>query len=135
MNKRIVILVVLCLLGGCLYAQNGNKRERKKNMVVKEWNTRAGTTTPVLDHMTTYDGQGRKIEEIEYASYGQKSRVVYEYTGNSTKPSREIVYNEKNKVVRIKKFEYDEHGNKTRQLNYKPNGKLETIKTFEYITQ
>ena len=36
-------------------------------------------------------------------------------------------------MVRIKKFEYNEDGTKKRQLNYYPNGKLESVKTFEVI--
>ena len=126
-------MLALCLLGGSLSAQSA--KHEKKNLVVKEWNVRSGTSTPVLDHVTTYDSLGRKIEEIEYASYGQKNREVYEYQGSSRRVSRVIIYDDKNKVKRIKKYEYDSHGNKTRQLNYKPNGKLETTKTFEYSYQ
>lgn len=133
MNKRIVILLVACLVGGCLWAQNGpGKRERKKNLVVKEWNTKAGSKTPYLDNMVTYDKLGRKIEEIEYASYGQKKRTVYEYEGTNTKCSRQIEYDDKNHVNRIKKFEYNKDGTRRVQYNYKPNGKLESTKTFEY---
>jgi hypothetical protein len=35
--------------------------------------------------------------------------------------------------VRIRKCEYDEDGAKVRQLNYYPTGKLESVKTFEYV--
>lgn len=133
MNKRIAILLIVSLIGGCAWAQDKNtKRERKKNLVVKEWNTKAGTKTPYLDNMVTYDEQGRKIEEIEYASYGQKKRTVYKYEGSSTKCVRQEEYDDKNHVVRIKKFEYNEDGTKKRQYNYKPNGKLESTKDFEY---
>ena len=41
-------------------------------------------------------------------------------------------YDDKNHVSRIKKFEYNEDGTKKAQYNYKPNGKLESTKTFEY---
>jgi len=133
MHKKIVLLLVLCLIGcTSLFAQSA-KKEKKKNLVIKEWNVRSGTSTPVLDHVTTYDSLGRKVEETEYASYGQKSREVFEYQGTSTKVNRVIIYNEKNKVVRIKKYEYDAEGRRTRQFNYSPNGKLVTTKTFEYI--
>ena len=47
------------------------KRERHKNLVVKEWNKDAKGNNGWLDHVTRYDDQGRKIEEIEYATYGQ----------------------------------------------------------------
>ena len=100
------------------------KRENRKGMVLKEWNTPNGDKRAFLDRKTTYDALGRKIEEVEYASYGQKWRVVSEYPDNSDITA---------KVVRIRKFEYNEDGSKKRQLNYYPNGKLESVKTFEYV--
>ncbi|MBQ4376811.1 MAG: hypothetical protein II793_03850 [Bacteroidales bacterium] len=133
MKKQILILMALCLLCGTLCAQEKTtKRERKKNLVVKEWNTRAGSTTPYLDNMVTYDELGRKIEEIEYASYGQKKRTTYAYDGTSTKCKEQVEYDDKNKPVRIKQFEYNDDGTRKTQKNYKPNGKLESTKTFEY---
>lgn len=114
------------------------KRENRRGMTVKEWNTPAGSKQAFLDHVTTYDSLGRKIEEIEYASYGQKSRVVSEYPPNSdvtAKVLREIEYNDRDRVVRIRKFEYDADGSKKRQLNYYPNGKLESVKEYEYIAK
>lgn len=112
------------------------KRQKRKGLTVKEWNTMAGTKQAFLDHVTTYDSVGRKIEEIEYASYGQKSRVVSEYvdpTDPASKVLREIEYNDRDKVVRIRKFEYNEDGSKKRQYNYYPNGKLESVKEYELI--
>lgn len=133
MKKFIILFLVLSFIGGSVFAQDkSTKRERKKNLVVKEWNTKAGSSTPFLDNMVTYDEHGRKIEEIEYASYGQKKRTVYEYDGSSTKCSRQIEYDDKNHVSRIKKFEYNDDGTKKVQYNYKPNGKLESTKRFEY---
>ena len=133
MKKQIILLTVLTLIAGNLWAQDKtDKRERKKNLVVKEWNTRSGSSTPYLDNMVTYDALGRKIEEIEYASYGQKSRTTYRYEGSSNKCVEQVEYNEKNKPKRIKQFEYNEDGTRKTQKNYKPNGKLESTKTFEY---
>lgn len=119
-------------LTGSVQAQTDSKRERKKNLVVKEWNTRAGSTTPYLDNIVTYDKLGRKVEEIEYASYGQKKRTTYSYEGTSTKCKEQVEYNDRNKVVRVKQFEYNADGTKKRQLNYSPSGKLESTKVFEY---
>ncbi len=133
MNRHIALILTLCLLGGSLWAQDQpNKRERKKNLVVKEWNLRAGSRTPYLDNVVTYDEQGRKIEEIEYASYGQKKRVIYEYEGQSTKCKRQIERDDKDRVARIKVFEYNDDGTRKKQYNYYPNGKLESTKDFEY---
>ena len=112
------------------------KRQKRKGLTIKEWNTMSGTKQAFLDHVTTYDSLGRKIEEIEYASYGQKSRVVSEYvdpTDPASKVLREIEYNDRDKVVRIRKFEYNEDGSKKRQYNYYPNGKLESVKEYELI--
>lgn len=139
--KRITLLIIMLVLGLCTFAQSVSegtvvKRERRRGMTVKEWNTLTGSKQAFLDHVTTYDSLGRKIEEIEYASYGQKLRVVSEYpagSGVTAKVSREIEYNDRNKVVRIRKFEYYDDGTKKRQLNYYPNGKLESVKVFEYI--
>ncbi len=133
MKRNIILILAVTLLCGAASAQDTpSKRERKRNLTVKEWNLRAGSKTPYLDNVVTYDDQGRKIEEIEYASYGQKKRTVYEYVGNSTQCSRQIEYDDKNHVVRIKKFEYNEDGTRARQYNYRPNGTLESTKTFEY---
>ena len=112
------------------------KRQKRKGLTIKEWNTQNGSKQAFLDHVTTYDSLGRKIEEIEYASYGQKSRVVCEYVDPldpASKVLREIEYNDRDKVTRIKKYEYNDDGSKKRQLNYFPNGKLESVKEYELI--
>ena len=139
--KRLVVLLMFCVIGLGAMAQSVSestiqKRENRKGMVLKEWNTAAGDKRAFLDRVTTYEELGRKIEEIEYASYGQKWRVVSEYHANSditAKVVREIEYNDRDKVVRIRKFEYNEDGSKKCQKNYYPNGKLESVKTFEYV--
>ena len=137
--KKLLILMAFCSLSFVTFAQSVsestiNKRENRRGMVLKEWNTAAGDKRAFLDRVTTYDEYGRKIEEIEYASYGQKWRIVFEYPKDSditAKVVREIEYNDRDKVSRIRKFEYDEDGAKVRQLNYYPNGKLESVKTFD----
>ena len=135
----MILALVAITVGGFAQAVSEStviKRENRKGMTIKEWNTMAGSKRAFLDRVTTYDELGRKIEEIEYASYGQKWRVVSEYPENSditAKVTREIEYNDRDKVVRIRKFEYNEDGTKKRQLNYYPNGKLESVKTFETV--
>lgn len=136
-----ILLLMLGLMSVTAFSQTVSestvqKRENRRGMTVKEWNTPSGSKQAFLDHVTSYDSLGRKIEEIEYASYGQKSRVVSEYPAGSdvtAKVTREIEYNDRDRVVRIRKFEYYPDGTKKRQLNYYPNGKLESVKEFEYI--
>ena len=139
--KKLLITLAFVALGCGVMAQSVSdhtiaKRDNRRGMVLKEWNTAAGSKRAFLDRVTTYDELGRKIEEIEYASYGQKWRVVYEYPANSditAKVLREIEYNDRDKVSRIKKYEYNEDGSKKCQKNYYPNGKLESVKTYEYV--
>ena len=107
------------------------KRAKRKNMTLKEWNTDAASRTKWLDHLTVYDAEGRKVEEIEYAVYGQVWRVVTEYDAEG-QVSREVEYDGKNKPVRIRKYEYNDNGTKRKQYNYLPNGKLYSVKVFEY---
>jgi len=110
------------------------KRERNRNQVVKEWNTDAKGKRKWMDHLTVWDERGLKIEEIEYAVYGQKERITYEYDAEE-KCIRENVYNDKNKLYRIRKYEYNEDGRKKVQYNYNPDGKLYSTKIFDYSYQ
>lgn len=107
------------------------KRNKRKNLTVKEINRDANGRSQWLDHLTVYDDQGRKIEEIEYSTYGQVQRVTTEYDKQGL-VSVEIVYDNRDKPVRVRKYEYNEDGTKKRQLNYLPNGKLYSIKDFQY---
>lgn len=137
MKKILTILAAALLAIPLAHAQDEATPQRlnKKGLVVKEWNTAAGSHARTLDHLTTYSPEGKKIEEIEYDNAGkQKWRKRYEW-GENGKMSRELVYDERNRLVTIKKFEYNEFGKKKTQYNYNAKGKLLTTKTFEYVTQ
>ena len=129
MRKTFILLLVLFFVVPAAFSQ---VNPAKKNLVVKEWNTAAGSKTRYLDHQTTYNANGKKVEEIEYANYGQKSRVTYEYDDDGH-CIKQVVYDSRNKPVRIRKFEYNADGSKKKQYNYLPSGKLESTKVFEYI--
>lgn len=137
MKRILTILIPLLVFSLAAAAQVDPatlaKRETRRNLTVKEWNTDARTKTRWLDRLTTYDGQGRKIEEIEYTSYGQKWRITYEYDDDAGKVVKEVEYDDHNKPVRIRKYEWNADGTKKKQYNYGPNGKLLTTKVFEYI--
>ncbi len=110
------------------------KKLNKKNLVIKEWNTNVQTHTKVLDHVETYNPEGKKIEEIEYGTDGsQKWRKRYEYNSNGYK-LKETVYDEHNRLVTIKKFEYNEYGKKKITYTYNSKGTLIAIKNYEYLT-
>lgn len=123
------------LLSVCgAFAQTGTQKINKKNLVIKEWNTDANSKTRVLDHITTFNADGKKIEEIEYGQSGQKWRKRFEYDA-AGKVSVEYVYDDRNRLDNYKKFEYNEFGRKKTQYTYSPKGKLKTIKVYEYIAE
>ena len=135
-----IIFFVLCTLSLCslsaqslLTPEQLAKREKKKNLTVKEWNTDSKTKTRWMDRLKVYDSQGRCVEEIEYATYGQKWRVTSTYDDITGKVIEEVEYNDRNRPVRIKKYEWNADGTKAKQYNYLPNGKLYSVKVYEYI--
>lgn len=136
MKHKIILLFAALLCSVMAVAQEVSpetlaKRQKRKNLTVTEWNTDSKGRNRWMDHVTIYDEQGRKIEEIEYASYGQRERVVTTY-GDNGLVAKEIVYNDRNKPVRIRKYEYNADGTKKKQYNYLPNGKLYSIKEYNY---
>ena len=139
MKRFICALCILSLVIAPLAAQSLltpeqlAKREKRKNLTVKEWNTDEKTKTRWLDRIKVYDAQGRCVEEIEYATYGQKWRVTYKYDDVTGKVTEEVEYNDRNRPMRIKKYEWNKDGTKAKQYNYLPNGKLYSVKVYEYI--
>ncbi len=107
------------------------KRERKKNLTVKEYNTDANGKNRWLDHVTVYNGEGFKTEETEYATYGMRERVLFFYDKNNV-CIKEVVYDDRNKVSRIRKYDYNPDGTKKIQYNYLPNGRLYSTKVYQY---
>jgi antitoxin component YwqK of YwqJK toxin-antitoxin module len=134
--KRIVLLALaFLLLIPAAGAQDAEKAKiNKKNLVIKEWNSNPKGTGKVLDHVTTYNPEGKKIEEIEYNSEGQKWRKRFEY-GPDGKVSRELIYDGRNRLQTYKTFEYNEFSRKKVQYTYSAKGKLLSVKHFEYIAQ
>ena len=134
--RRFYIAVLLALLPFLAFGQeNQSATLSKKNLVVKEWNTNAKGTSKMLDHVTTYSPEGKKIEEIEYDTDGhQKWRKRFEW-GENGRLSKELLYDQRNRLVNYKKFEYNEFGKKHIQYTYDPKGRLLSTKLFEYIPE
>lgn len=126
---------LLCTLTLDAQNQQDGPRINKKNLVIREWNTTPKGTGGTLDHETTFNAEGRKIEEKEYNSDGKmKWRKRYEYDA-SGKVSKELVYDGRNRLQTYKTFEYNEFGRKKVQYTYDAKGKLLSYKKFEYIAQ
>lgn len=115
-------------------AQNTVQQEKpsKSNMTVREWKVDAATNQKVLDHVTIYNANGKKVEEIEYDGKGLKWRKKYEH-GPNGKVAREYVYNSANKLDNYRKFEFDEFGRKKTEYVYDAKGKLKRYKLYEYV--
>jgi len=133
--KKNWMLAALCLLFPLL-SLNAQEQPQmnKKNLVVKEWNTDPKGSHKVLDHVTTYNAEGKKIEEIEYNTDGQKWRKRFEYDA-SGRLSKEYVYDHHNRLQTYKTFEFNEFAKKKVQYTYNAKGKLISIKQYEYIAQ
>jgi uncharacterized protein YkuJ len=130
--KRIILLVICTILCTAVsFGQGSDKKESRKNLTVKTWKTPV-KGTKYLDHVTKYDANGRKVEEIEYTGSAMKARCTYEYDANG-RVVREVVYDEHNKAYRIHKIEYNADGTKKRQLNYNAKGNLLSVREYEYI--
>lgn len=108
-----------------------DKRERHKNMTIREYNTDSKGKNRWMDHITVYNDKGLKIEEIEYATYGMRERVLFEYDTND-RCVKEVVFDDTKKVSRIRKYEYNADGTKKTQYNYLPNGRLYSTKQYQY---
>lgn len=134
----MIMKKLICMVLGLLILLPAFAREAKpskKNLVVKEWNTDVKTNAKTLDHVTTYNAVGKKIEEIEYYSDGtQKWRERYEYDA-SGRLVKETVYDARNRLYSIKKTEYNEIGRKKTKYVYDAKGKVKTVKVYEYLVQ
>lgn len=137
--RKWVLFAALCLfLPLAAPAQESGAQQQKlnkKNLVIKEWNTDPKGGHKALDHVTTYNAEGRKLEEIEYNADGQKWRKRYEYDAVGAKVATEYVYDARNRLQTVKKFEYNPLGRKKVQYTYNAKGKLLSVKHFEYIAQ
>ena len=72
--KRILALAAFVLFMGMPLLAQETPKINKKNLVIKEWKTDPRSGAKTLDHVTTYSPEGKKMEEIEYNSDGQKWR-------------------------------------------------------------
>ena len=132
MKRKILLTALIFVAFGISLTAQETTKPSKSNMTVKEWKVDAATNQKVLDHVTIYNENGRKVEEIEYDSKGVKWRKKYEIGANG-KIARELVYNSANKLDNVRKYEFDEFGRKKTEYVYDAKGKLKRYKVYEYI--
>lgn len=133
-----LIFTLLALL--CTFTAHAEKAERSqlaksqgKALTVKEWKTTPDGKNKWVDHTESYNKLGQLIAEAEYSDFGRNLawRAEYEYNDKG-QLIKEVVYNERNKVSKVRKYEYDSNGVCTRRLNYNANGTLNSYRQFEY---
>lgn len=135
--KHIVAIIALILLPTITMAQNPERaamaRAKGKQLTVNEWKTTPDGKKTWVDHAEVYNAKGQLIEEAEYSDYGTRlawrAEYIYNDKGQLTK---ELIYNERDKLSKIRTFEYDANGICTRRMNYSADGKLNSYRQFKY---
>ena len=135
--KHIITTIALLLFATVAMAQSPERAEmaraKGKKLTVYEWKTTPDGKKKWVDHAETYNAQGQLIEEAEYSDYGTRlawrSTLEYNDKGQLTK---ECIYDERNRLSKIRTFEYDANGVCTRRMNYNADGKLNSYRQFEY---
>ena len=136
--KHITTTIVMLLFAMVALAQSPDRvamaREKSKQLTVYEWKTTPDGKKKWVDHAETYNAQGQLIEEAEYSDYGTRLawRSTFEYNAQG-QLIKERVYDERNRLSKIRTFEYDANGVCTRRMNYNADGKLNSYRQFEYV--
>ena len=136
--KALIFIIIAPLLATTLSANEPERgamaRAHGKRLTVKEWKTTPDGRNKWIDHIEVYNAEGYLIEEREYSDFGRRQAWRSEYSYNERgQLIQEVVYNERNKIEKVRKFEYDADGVCTRRLNYNANGTLNSYRQFEYI--
>ena len=120
-----------------LMAQNPQRaalaRTKGKQLTVNEWKTTPDGKKKWIDHAEVYNAKGELIEEAEYSDYGTRLAWRAEYKYNERgQLVKELIYNERDKLSKIRTFEYDSNGVCTRRMNYSADGKLNSYRQYQY---
>lgn len=108
-------------------------RAKGKQLTVNEWKTTPDGKKKWIDHAEVYNAKGELIEEAEYSDYGTRLAWRSEYQYNERgQLIKELIYNERDKLSKIRTFEYDSNGVCTRRMNYSADGKLNSYRQYQY---
>ena len=134
---RIILTIIALVSSVSSYAETKERslmaESAGKKLTVKEWKTTPDGKKSWIDHIEVYNAEGQLIAEAEYSDFGRNLAWRSEYEYNAAgQLVKEIVYNERNKISKVRKYEYDSNGVCTRRLNYNANGTLNSYRKFEY---
>ena len=136
--QRLILSLVALTITFTAFGESPERalmaKQQGKSLTVKEWKTTPDGKNKWVDHTESYNKLGQLIAEAEYSDFGRNLawRAEYEYNDKG-QLIEEVVYNERNKVSKVRKYEYDSNGVCTRRLNYNANGTLNSYRKFEYI--
>lgn len=136
--KRLFLIVALLFVAVAAFAdypeRSREAKSRGKRLTVKEWKNTPDGKNRWVDHIEIYDAEGRLVEEAEYSDYGRHLswRAEFFYSAEGLL-EREVIYNERNKISKVRKYEYNADGVCVRRLNYNANGMLNSYRDFEFI--
>lgn len=136
--RHISLICLALAITLCAYAEKPERSrmaaQKGKSLTVKEWKTTPDGKNKWVDHVEVYNEKGQLIKEAEYGDFGRHLTWRSEYTYNDAgQVVMEVVYNERDKVSKVRKYEYDSNGVCTRRMNYNANGTLNSYRQFEYI--
>lgn len=137
-SLHIIVTLIATMITTVAFAQYPDRaaaaKAQGKRLTVKEWKTTPDGKNKWVDHIEVYNSKGQLVEESEWGDYGRHLTWRAEYFYNSRgQLEKEIIYNERNKPSKVRKFEYDANGICTRRLNYSANGILNSYRQFEFI--
>ena len=108
-------------------------RAKGKQLTVNEWKTTPDGKKKWIDHAEVYNAKGELIEEAEYSDYGTRLAWRAEYKYNERgQLIKELIYNERDKLSKVRTYEYDANGVCTRRMNYSADGKLNSYRQYQY---
>lgn len=136
--RQIVLTIIMIFVSMPLFAGYPERatiaRQSGKKMMVKEWKTTPDGKKRWVDHAEVYNADGLLIEEAEYSDFGTRLswRAEFEYNAEGWLVV-ERIYNERNKLDKVRKFVYDDNGVCIKRMNYSASGELNSYRQFEFI--
>jgi hypothetical protein len=127
---RKISIVVLLLLSFATYAQK--KKEIKKYRIRSVTTTEVENGKTLNDSKTIFDANGEVVEEINYDNKDGSLKSHHKYKVNSDGDVTEDAEYDKSGLKEKKTYKYNGLGEKTEELIYDRNEKLQKRHVYSY---
>lgn len=131
--KGVKILLIIVLLGECcfsVYGQDSEKKKRIKSLIVLEERGDMLIKKPLKESETYYDQKGNILEVIEYKKGKVDTHFKYQFNENGDK-IREEDYDPTGRLREYSEYKY-EKGLRVEKIVYDPNNKIKLRKIYQY---